>query len=109
MTREGREVKHVQEVDLETGAVQCGCQDFQYRHAKHRPTISDTAHHCKHLTRALGVLSRHDLLPVEKMPACPICGDCGGSHDETACEEAAYQDFDAWRAEYYSTEVCNYA
>lgn len=60
-------------VDLEAGTVFCDCPDFRFRHAKHEPTVNDSVHHCKHITRALTTCVRvGQLQPVAVKDAAPV-------------------------------------
>jgi hypothetical protein len=103
MTREGREIEHRQDVDLETRAVQCSCEDFRYRRAKHHPQMSDTAHHCKHLARALNWLERHHFIFIEQAAAPEeaefSCGEAL-TYEEWLQHDPGYE---AWRAETFAS------
>jgi hypothetical protein len=75
-------VKWVQEVDLEDFKCECSCPDFQIRHAKHNPLISDASHICKHLHSAAawliqeGFVTERDLelaALVEGLNPCLKC------------------------------------
>lgn len=59
---------------LETGAVDCECDDFHYRHAMHEPTLDTPQHHCKHLRRFLKNERLKGTLPP--MRPCRMCGVC---------------------------------
>lgn len=61
-------------VDLELGGVRCDCNDFAYRHAKYKPTVNDTVHHCKHITRHIQMCERRDELAVIASRPCHKCG-----------------------------------
>lgn len=100
LTREDKSIEHSIEVDLETGETRCSCEHFRFVCSKQKVTITNAmAKGCKHIHRAIGILRRHDLLPVEAKPVaevtlqkvaaveakCPKClssklGDLGGPY-----------------------------
>ena len=83
MTRAGRDIEHHQEADIHTGTLRCSCEDFEYRHARHKPTIGDPTHVCKHLTRVLDWLLRkrflhgHEVAVQALMRDLRPCCECG--------------------------------
>lgn len=57
-TKTGTTEKHSIELDLKFGPVQCSCGDFRFRHAAHKPDLTQPAHWCKHVARAVAHLVR---------------------------------------------------
>jgi hypothetical protein len=49
-------------VCLTTRRVDCQCGHFNYRKAKHAPTLDTPAHWCKHIVREVGNLMRRGIL-----------------------------------------------
>lgn len=56
-------------VDTQTGMVSCNCPDFEYRHKAHTPNVHTTAHHCKHIKRAIANCQRHGEITPDLKPA----------------------------------------
>lgn len=65
-------VVHFPVIDLEAGTVFCTCEDFTYRHAASAPTVNDSQHHCKHISRALSTCVRVGQLQEVRTSAAPV-------------------------------------
>lgn len=76
MTRTGKEVKHVQDIDLHTLEGRCSCEDFSYRRARYLPKISKPDGLCKHLTRCVDWLVRNGKWEPATV-AEQRCSQCG--------------------------------
>jgi hypothetical protein len=89
MTRQGHEVQHHQEVDLETGHVQCSCEHFGFSKAMRGANLvtwieGDAAALCKHLQRASEWLWRHGHLERfrnVRLRPCHSCGVADAEHE----------------------------
>lgn len=58
-TRPGHDVEHHPAIDFSgRGNVTCSCEHFQFRLAKHNPTIHTPQFWCKHLRNAIENLRR---------------------------------------------------
>jgi hypothetical protein len=78
MTRPQHEDCYHPTVDIESGACRCDCAHFEFRLARHNPTVwSPREHLCKHLLKALLNLKRRGLLPQQQGRFSPACVKCG--------------------------------
>lgn len=72
LSRAGREVKHVQEVDIQTLGVRCSCEHFRFKLARHEPTLATPNLHCKHITRAVAWLVRNEVLHADELQVAAL-------------------------------------
>lgn len=52
-------------IDLHCGRVNCQCAHFEYRLARHHPTLRTPQYWCKHIRREVGNLVRRGLLTIQ--------------------------------------------
>ncbi|RYX83934.1 hypothetical protein EON83_12410 [bacterium] len=105
-----RNMKHVQEICVESGAVRCSCEHFTYKLAPSDPTLATPELHCKHISSAVewlldnGHLEEselqlaellHELRPCDNcfMPDAeiPLCDEQGRLTDGFMCRECLAQ------------------
>lgn len=56
--------KHAVEIDLQTCAVSCSCEHFQFRLAKAAPSLRRPATHCKHISQMVAQCERRGEVKV---------------------------------------------